>query len=494
VSRVRWGALLIALVCGGAVLWAMATRSPSALRTEPPAASVIAPTAAGTLDAPPSIVLITIDTLRADHLGTYGHPLETSPNLDAFAEEAVVFERVLSASGTTTPSHLSLLTGLYPHQHGVLGNRAVLRAPFRSAPGTRTVAELLGESGYATAGIVSATPVKAATGMAAGFRDWIEPDKPLWRCDRTASRAVGWLRRQEVEPFFLWVHLWEPHAPNWPDSAHVGPFQRDPTYERLLDERRVDPRRVAVGTSEGMLRRFFVKGKAGPLPEIDRRAMADLLARYDGDVRHVDECVGRVFAQLHATGAWDDAIVVVTSDHGQSLGQHGWLAHNTMSLVGLEVPLMVRFPEGIAEPARYDVVASGVDVMPTVLARFESPASDALLAQAAGEDLLSGSYARDAALGVGESPGPRQEAPANWTLRVGDWKLQQRVGSPPRLFDLTVDPLELTDVARQHPERVERMKERAEALLSDRPRAISWGEEVTPELAAELEALGYIGE
>jgi arylsulfatase len=492
-TRRWWAALLFAVVCG-AVLWVLATRSsqvPSDDRTS--SLTVVAPTSAGTLDAPPSIVLITIDTLRADHLGAYGHPLETSPNLDAFAEEAVVFEGVLAAGGTTTPSHLSLLTGLYPHQHGVLGNRTVLRAPFRSAPGVHTVAELLARSGYATAGVVSATPVKRMTGMAAGFGAWVQPGRPSWPCDRTASRAVGWLRRHEVEPFFLWVHFWEPHAPYWPGAKYATLFRGDPTYEMLMDGRRVDPDMVPAVSPRWMLRRFF-EPKGGTLPEIDRPAMVDLLARYDGDVRHVDECVGQVFAQLRAMGVWDDAIVVVTADHGQSLGQHGWLAHNTMSHVGLEVPLMMRFPEGIAEPARYEVVASGVDVMPTVLARFDSPASDAFLAQAAGEDLLSGSYARNTAFALGEPGGRRPKKARTSTLQVGDWKLQQRVGKAPRLFDLAADPLELTDVAGQHPKRVERMREQVETLLTDRPRGTIEEVEVTPELAAELEALGYIGE
>jgi len=494
VKRGHWGAIAVALACV-VLVWALATlRGPTDRGELPPDHAVVAPSRAGTLHAPPSIVLITIDTLRADHLPTYGHPLETAPNLEAFAEEAVVFEHVLAPAGTTTPSHLSLLTALHPHQHGIQGNRVVLRTPFRSAPGVRSVAELLAASGYATAAFVSATPCKAATGMDAGFRDWVEPNKPSQRCDRTARRAVGWLRRQEGGPFFLWVHFWEPHAPNWPDAADLELFRGEPTYERLLDVRRVDPAQVAASTSGRMLRRFFVEDRQGPPPELDRAAMTELLARYDGDLRHVDRCVGQVFSQLRASGLWEQAIVVVTADHGQSLGQHGWLAHDTMSLVGLEVPLMFRFPEGIAEPARYPVVASGVDVMPTVLARFESPAADALRAQASGEDLLSGTYTRDLALAEGEATGPRRPGPATWALRTGRWKLQQMEGGAPKLFDLIADPFELENVAEGHPVRVEEMRQRAEALLSERQRAVTGERESRPGLAEELEALGYIGE
>lgn len=432
---------------------------------------------AGRLGAPPPIVLLTIDTLRRDHLGLYGHFQQTSPTLDAFAREAVVFERAWSTSATTLPSHVSMLTSTYPHQHGAFRNNTA----FESSDGLRSVAELLRDAGYETAGFVSAAPLKRWSGIDAGFDVFDEPEAADRECTATVEQVGKWLRGGPQRPFFLWVHLWEPHAPNRPNSFHSG-FAGDSEYEHLLEERRIDvaalpelPRRI--------VQHFFREGES-----IDRASMADLLARYDGDVRQSDLCAEVLFDALKAIGVWDESIVVVTADHGQSLGQNDWLGHTTTSEVNLAVPLIMRFPEGIAAPARVNAVVSSIDIMPTVLARFASPAQERFSAQAVGEDLLSGGYARNNA--AGEQLARKAERD-QLSLRQGSWKLS-KVDGGLTLHDLELDPLEREDIAEREPERVDALNRDLQRILGDRgTRAAT---EITPKVRAELEALGYAPE
>lgn len=438
------------------------------------------PPRAAAADARP-VVLITIDTLRADHVGWAGHFADTSPKMDAFAGAATVFTNAWSASGTTTPSHLSLMTGLHPHQHGVLGNRDVASTPFRSVEGIRTAAEVLAADGYATGGFVSAGPVKRKTGLATGFQAWTEPDKASWACDRTAEAAVSWLEGLDREGFFLWVHLWEPHTPNHP-TAHLDRFAGDEGYEALLEARRVHPRAVRRRTSRRMLDRFMPASGAVP---VSRAMLAGLLARYDADVRTVDGCVDQVLEALRERDSWRDAVVAITADHGQSLGQHGWLGHNSTRPPVLRVPLVIKTPADTRAPARVDSVAAGVDVMPTLLAPLDTPGAAQLLEQAAGRDLLADPGAPGEALAVDRN--------AQGTLVAGRWKLSRPGRRAPSLYDMETDPQQYLDVAGRHPELVDRLTRRLDALLADRPRETpAAAREPDAGLLQELEALGYL--
>ena len=185
-------------------------------------------------DAPlPNIILVSIDTLRADHLGCYGYFRETSPNIDAFAAEAVLFERAYSAMATTLPSHLTMLIGMHPIEHGVVANIDDGGVAFTSGPGLRSVAEVARDNGYATAGFVSATPLKRISGIHVGFETFDEPQGATRDAKTVTDAALSWLGQHYDEPFFLFVHYYDPHVPYAPPSPYREMFQTDNELEGL---------------------------------------------------------------------------------------------------------------------------------------------------------------------------------------------------------------------------------------------------------------------
>lgn len=465
---------------------------------------------------PPNLVLVTVDTLRADHLSVYGYHRDTTPGLRRLAEEGLVFRRAHSTMGTTMPAHLSLMTGLLPHQHGYVANHGAMDGGFRSEPGLRTVAELLVEDGYTTAAFVSGPTVGRATGLDAGFQHFDQHRvagatsiaETARHSSETANRAIRWLEEGPQEPFFLWVHFWDTHEPNVPREPYASAFQADVGVEALLAERRVRPEVLAERFSEGELARLFlpewaVSGGEIELPPIDMDAVRDLYDRYDGDVLAVDAAIGRVLVALHGGGHLERSAVVVTADHGQALGQHDWLEHGRIQQENLRVPLVMRFPPGTALPPgtseRLDEVVSLVDVMPTVLARLELPAAGALAAQATGEDVLGVETPRGYAFAQ-RSVRDRDWEPCEncdglkYALVTRRWKLYHRPEGADELYDLEADPGELVDVAALHPPVVENLRRRLLAVAAERPRQVLPGGEVDPEVLRRYrETLGQIG-
>lgn len=465
---------------------------------------------------PPNLVLVTVDTLRADHLSVYGYHRDTTPNLRRLAEEGLVFRRAHSTMGTTMPAHLSLMTGLLPHQHGYVANHGAMDGGFRSEPGLRTVAELLAQDGYTTAAFVSGPTVGRATGLHTGFQHFDQHRarragaivETARHSSETAELAVRWLEQGPQEPFFLWVHFWDTHEPNVPREPHASAFQTDAGLEAALAERRVRPEVLAERFTAVELARMFLpswalSGGAIELPPIDMDAVRDLHNRYDGDVLAVDEALGKVLVALHQAGHLERSAVVVTADHGQALGQHDWLEHGRIQEENLRVPLVMRFPPGTPLPegsaGRIDEVVSLVDVFPTLLARFDLSASRALAAQAAGEDVLGAAAPRGYAFAQ-RSVRDRDWEPCEacdglkFTLVTRRWKLYHRPAGTDELYDLQSDPGELSDVSLLHPQVVENLRRRLLAVAAERPREVLPGGDVDEEVLRRYrETLGQIG-
>ncbi len=220
----------------------------------------------------------------------------------------------------------------------------------------------------------------------------------------------------------------------------------------MIDQRRIDPERLARAFAPAALRRFLsprTGERDEPPPVVDRDAVRDMLNRYDADVATADREVGRIVAALRDRGLLDRSIVVVTADHGQSLGQHDWLPHGRITDDNLQVPLIVRFPPGVVRaPLRVARVMSLVDVLPTVLARFDGEASRRFLEQAEGEDALAGGPPRGWALAQ-RTGRERAGLGERRRVRAGDrpLKLVRRAGGGEELYDLTADPGERDDVS-----------------------------------------------
>lgn len=294
--------------------------------------------------ARPSVILISIDTLRADHLGLYGYERATSPFLDRWAERCVVFERAFSPAAWTLSAHMTMLTGLYPEQHGVLEGDLAL------APEVPLLAEHFARAGYRTLGFYQPTWVHPRHGFGRGFE--------VFRAHDDAEQAGEHLfeelaRAPRDQPLFLFAHLFDVHS----DSAERGTLYSAPEPYREL---------YVPGAAQRLAGVTFLGLKDGNKIEPARRT--DMIALYDEGIRHVDAVLERWFARLEADGRLANALVVVTADHGESLGQRGPLGgHGGVHQEGVRVPLLVRLPGDARAGTRVTTSAHLIDLVPTLL-------------------------------------------------------------------------------------------------------------------------------
>ena len=437
-------------------------------------------------DAPasPDILIIIIDTLRADHLGCYGYFRDTSPTINALAQESVVFERCMAPVALTLPTHMSIFTGVYPYEHGFLSNIAKLGGLWIPSPALKTFATVLSENGYTTAGFVSAAPVKKITGMAAGFSVWSEPSVKKVTGEDTTRRVLKWLDAGVPQPFMLWVHYFDTHSPYEPPHPYDTMYQTDDALEAYMAKRRI---------SDTAPKRYRKpRGEEGVRIKDSRQD----INHYDGELRHVDDQINRVFDALRRKGVWDRLAIVVTSDHGEGLGQHGRVEHAHIWGEQLHVPLLMRVPgrahARIAEPL------SSVDVLPTFLAMVPGVPADEFLSQCAGRAVLAGAgtsspiYAQmPRSTNTGKVP--------SWSITVDGWRLIRDSEGNERLYDLRADPYELNDVADDYPDKTGGLRKRLEQIVTaqkQRGQQNQAGriEKMDSQHYDALKVLGYVGD
>jgi len=425
-----------------------------------------------------SLVVVTIDTLRADHLGCYGYFRDTSPNFDRFAAEGVLFESVFAPAATTLPTHASLFTGVYPLEHGVVANLGASGKPFVWKPALRTLAQLAKERGFTTAAFVSAAPLKRHAGLAPGFDVYDQPVGAQRNASQTLERVTRWLGETHARPVFLWVHFFDPHRPLEPPPEHAV-FSGDADLERYLAERGVPP----FG--------FMEKDRYETRPDVDR---------YDGEIRYVDDRLGALFEALRQSGLYESSVIVLTADHGEGLNQHGWPGHGGTHAEQLHIPLVIRFPEPERNRVgRVRALVSTVDVLPTALPGVDAVLAERFAAQASGRDTLASGFQPQPILSRRTVRPGRETAGPLWGLTTNDWRLLYDLDGPVRLFDRARDPFELDDQAAARPDVVADLERQSAALIhAQRARATSLGTAepgaVTPldrELLLQLEALGY---
>jgi len=396
------------------------------------------------------VVLVVVDTLRADHLGAYGYGRGTSPRLDALAGRATVFESAWSAAPWTLPSIMSIMTSRYPSNHRVENDGMKL------ASDVPTLAETLKGAGYATGGFVAHVYVSNAFGFGRGFEVFEDfgLSQPGYRleagmeptADRVTDAALAWLGKQGKRPVFLLVHYFDPHWPYDPPEryralypgAYAGPL--DARYDSI--SKYLDPL-VA-------------------LPADYRQFLID---RYDGEIRFVDDQIGRLLDGIAASGRAARTWVVVTADHGEEFKEHGSMGHGRrLYEESVHVPLVIGRPAtGAPEAAaqrdaagRVPVPAGGIDLFPTIAALAGVPAPAGLQ----GASLVPLLRARP--------PGPAAPAPASdrplvcETIRLNAHlkavrrdrlKLIQSMDENlAELYDLAADPLERRDLAAARPD------------------------------------------
>ena len=287
---------------------------------------------------PPNVLLIVVDTLRADHLGAYGYPLETSPNIDRFAAESLQFDYALSPAPWTSPAMASLFTSTYPSAHGVTRHVRANQMPEDAlSPDFTTLAEALSQAGYRTAGVTANAWVSASRGYGQGFDRFETVDyAPAPEVNALAFAAIESLR--DAPPFFLYLHYMDLHPP------------LDPPAE--------------------LLHRFEAELANHPPAHVSIERMA----RYDGEIAFFDQSLAALFAHLRELGLYQDMVIALVSDHGfphmeHGTGRHGFKLHNE----DIHVPLLLKVPGRTGE---VDDTVSTIDLLPTLLdvAGVEPPA------------------------------------------------------------------------------------------------------------------------
>jgi choline-sulfatase len=385
------------------------------------------------VENPRLIVLVTIDTLRADRLGAYGSTVGLTPNLDRFAEHAVRFAAAVTQVPLTLPAHATILTGLHPARHGIRTNDGFQLAD------VRTVADALRARGYATGAFIGGYPLRASSGLARGFDryddDFLKQSAVVERrADEVVNAAAAWIDGHRSQPVFAWLHLFDPHSPYTPPAP------------------------------------FAAKYAASP---------------YDGEIAYTDAALGRFFEQLERQGLFDAAAAIVVADHGESLGEHGERTHGTFLYdATVHVPLLVKWPSAPAHVVEAPVEAA--DLAPTIaaMAGASLPAVDGqnllpLVAGAAGDPdrpAYVESYYQNVLLG--------------WSplraVRTRRWKF---IEAPrPELYDLEDDPGERLN-------RVDTRGALAAGLQRALPAVSEHAQTATAssgESAERLRALGYV--
>lgn len=441
---------------------------------------VFNPRVTGALPTPehPSIVLISIDALRADRLGVYGYQPSPSPRIDALASRGLVFGMAISQGSATPQAVSSFMTSLYPTELGMEG----LKAPLD--PERVTLAEALQAGGYRTQAYVANGLLSADAGYAQGFDGYVGPEPGRsydldWLCDRTVvaglarplalrrlfegaygllfdpplvledegwrvnTRALRFIRLHRDERFFLWLHYMEPHDPYNPSQ----PFGQVSTLDRLRIEKTLREWPAVTATEQ------VVFGAA---------EWAMLSALYDGEVQDVDRLVGQVWDQLVAQDLADRTLVVITADHGDEIGDHGGYRHGISVYQELEhVPLIIVGPQ-VAQPGRIvDTPVPMLDLLPTLVGVANAPLPDLVH----GESLLP-------VLAGGEAPErefyTQSRANLAWydqdALYQGYAKLVYTIElDRVELYDLRVDPREQHDLAAANPDQAAALRAKLRA-------------------------------
>jgi arylsulfatase A-like enzyme len=453
--------LVIIQVLGGCAWMAADNPAPTPVAVEEPA-------------PPPTqrknILLITMDTTRADHFATLGYPRVTAPNLEALAARSLVFEQAYAPSPVTLPSHVSILTGTAPTEHGVLTN--VLRGGERFIPSEKltSFAVYAQEVGYNTAGFISGAPVRARMGTGSGFAHWnemAEREKER-RAEGTVDAFLAWWKDREAGPFFAFVHFYDPHTPYRAPSDYRVRFSDVSDLKAWARERNVAAR-SRLGRGSGAL-------------ISSRKAINE----YDREIHYMDSQIKRIFDALSETGAFEQTIIVVTADHGEGLGQHEAAGHGGLVWnEQLHVPLFIYSAE--QAPRRIKERIWTPDIFPTVLGMIDLPREESWLAQVSGGDALAGKGATVFAECVEGRRALIQE----------QWKYHRWKDGEELLFDLEADPHELKDQAGAELEVLAAMRAAFdEREASQKARAEQFGSgqrEMLPEEELQLlRELGYL--
>ncbi len=424
------------------------------------------------LRAPDLIILISLDTLRADYLGAYGyadHP--TSPFLDAFANDNILFENSIIVEPRTLTSHMSLMTGLYPHHHQVQ-DKTVL------ADEIPTLASVLSEQGYRTQAFTDGGYMNKRWGFDRGFDGYSVQDHVGFQ--RILPRAMSWLANQGGERVFLFLHTYDVHNEGW-----LPEYRSPPPYSGMFS--RDNESKLNTDSGRGFGLEFH--SKQGELLDLDEEYIR---ATYAEGVRLVDDELRNFFAFLEREGLYDGALIIVWSDHGEGLYDHAGWSHDEVFEHTIHVPLIMKIPGFEGEGIRIRSVVSAIDLAPTILEVARAPIPPALDGHSL-LPLLEDDPREGEAFSLRTKDGLRL-----FSIRTARYHYirDERAGEN-LFFDLEADPKETMNLSPSETPEERHLAEQITRRIHEHDNAWSQGRAVPgqpldPDLKEELKALGYL--
>ncbi len=427
-----------------------------------------------------SVILISLDTVRADHLSCYGYHRNTTPGIDRIAGECVFFSGASTPISHTMPAHTSLFTSRYPREHKALYNGWKYREKFP------LLAESMKAAGFNTGAIVASGILKSRRGLNKGFnfyedefeasrfRESRQEGKKFRKtADEVVDRAIEWLKGQDHKvPVFLFLHFFDAH-----DEYDFTPEK----YKLMFP---TDPELVSIMQRRGQDSMYI-----------------DLINQYDGSIRFIDDELLRLWESLKQADIYDNALIIITSDHGEGLGEHDWYKHGLYVYEEqMHVPLIIRFPKSEHAGKSIDAMVNLVDIAPTILDFCGLPP----LPDLRGYSLLpvvKGGKDRVRKYQFYERrwyPEENQKRIQNWApgekrgIRDERWKYIFASMDDDELFDLEKDPHELDNIISRHPEMAGALREQLDKYVG----MVEIGElrpqRLDRESRKELEALGYL--
>jgi arylsulfatase A-like enzyme len=416
------------------------------------------------------VIILDIDTLRADHLGCYGYGRDTSPNIDAMSGEGVRFEWVFSQAPNTPPSQASILTSLYPSTHGRIRDEEVL------PDSVVTLAELFQQAGYATGAFVDGGLMAGEFGLGQGFDVYDDEAGGLAKID---GKVRAWIRAHRDEPFLLFAHTYDVHSPY---EETPEPFRS--RYMEGLEEPSEDFREHMTWRME---QRRQSQYSENPL-RLSTAEVEYARAMYDGGIREMDTWFGRFMEFLRQEGLYDRAILVLISDHGDAFEEHNTVFHERLYSPVTRIPMVIRFPGGKVRRVVTNAVEA-IDLMPTLLASVGLEIPEALQGQSLLPLLNNAGQYRE--LAVSESPFFGRRV----ALTTSEYRLfYTERGKPSELYAYRQDPLEQIDLAAEYPDVVEQLERGVEGWeeLATTQRHAAAVARMKDSTIEQLKALGYL--
>jgi arylsulfatase A-like enzyme len=434
---------------------------------------------ASTPKPPKGIILISLDTLRADHLGTYGYHRNTSPTIDAFAEGSITFENAVVQSPWTLPSHMSIMTSLYPSFHGVVDIST-------SSQGEKCIklAELLHEGGYQTAAFVDGGFVSGHWGFHPGFDVYDDQGGGI---AQILPRAKRWLHKHKAAPFFLFLHCYDIHTPYNPPPPYNSMFHDFDYTGNLV------PSNITLSAANRNKLR------------VSDQDLRHFIALYDGCIRYTDEKIGEFLSYLEDVRLADKTLIIITSDHGEEFKEHDGFFHKQLYYrPNLHVPLIMRVPNYPVKQVRIQELVQSIDLLPTILEITGLPPHE----QAQGKSLLPvirrhtnfvstfflrllHRFEKDGEVSLAEYK-PSYE---QWSIisDSGYQLIYDTDSGRQQLFDINDDPLAQNNIVKEHNDITQQLLSQLQKVYNTKPNQIvSEKIDLDDTTREQLRALGYI--